>query len=86
MNSAALPNVCSPRPAAAHGGGAEPAVRRRGDGRGRPRGEPQAAAEGHRGGGDPARIHPVQPRQPLPLWEDLRRPGGFGSELSPGSP
>lgn len=60
---------------AAHGGGVKSPIRRRGDGRRRPGREPEAAAEGHRGGGDPARLHPVQRREPLPLGAHLRRPG-----------
>lgn len=60
---------------AAHGGGPEPAQRRRGDGRRRARGEPEAAAERDRRGGDSPRVHPLQPRQPVPLGSHLRRAG-----------
>lgn len=62
---------------AAHSGGVKSPIRRRGDGRRRPGREPEAAAEGHRGGGDPAGLHPVQRREPLPLGAYLRRPGQF---------
>lgn len=44
---------------AACGGGVESPVRWRGDRRCRSWREPQTAAEGHRGRGDPARLHPV---------------------------
>lgn len=60
---------------AAHGGGVKSPIRRCGNGRRRPRREPQVAAEGHRGGGDPTGLYPVQRREPLPLGAHVRRPG-----------
>lgn len=69
--------LCPP----AHCRGPKSALWRRGDGRCRPRREPQVKTEGNRGGGDPAWLHPLQCREPLSYWAHLWRPGGAPSSL-----